>query len=167
MKKALLVIDMQNVCVGEHHAKMFYYDNESLIKSVNDRINEYSNEDVIYICTIMKNNLINKLAPFSAYEGSNEARLVNTLMVVNNAVLNKYKGDAFSNPELAKILERKGIEEIELVGVDGGGCVAATALGGIKKGFRVLIYTKAVGTIFEKKVMKLNKRLKEKGVVFL
>ncbi len=167
MKKALLVIDMQNVCVGEHHAKMFHYDNESLIKSVNDRINEYSNEDVIYICTIMKNNLINKLAPFSAYEGSNEARLVNTLMVVNNAVLNKYKGDAFSNPELAKILERKGIEEIELVGVDGGGCVATTALGGIKKGFRVSIYTKAVGTIFKKKAMKLNKRLKEKGVVFL
>ncbi len=167
MKKALLVMDMQNVCVGEHHAKLFNYDNESLIKSVNDRINEYSNEDVLYICNIMKNNLINKLAPFSAYEGSDEVKLVNTLMVVNDTVLKKYKGDAFTNPELAKILERKGIEEIELVGVDGGGCVAATALGGIKNGYRVSIYTKAVGTISEKKAMKLNKKLKEKGVIFL
>lgn len=37
--KALLVIDMQNVCVGEKHAEYFKYDNEKLIDSVNVAIN--------------------------------------------------------------------------------------------------------------------------------
>ena len=47
MKKALLVIDMQNVCVGEKHASYFKYDNEALIKSVNEVIDSYDNEMVI------------------------------------------------------------------------------------------------------------------------
>ena len=38
MKKALLVIDMQNVCVGENHATYFKYDNEILIRTVNEVI---------------------------------------------------------------------------------------------------------------------------------
>ena len=31
VKKALLVFDMQNVCVGENHATYFKYDNETAI----------------------------------------------------------------------------------------------------------------------------------------
>ena len=38
MKKALLVIDMQNICVGEKHATYFNYDNEILIQAVNEVI---------------------------------------------------------------------------------------------------------------------------------
>ena len=34
MKKALLVIDMQNVCVGEKHAAYFKYNNRELIRKV-------------------------------------------------------------------------------------------------------------------------------------
>ena len=33
VKKVLLVIDMQNVCVGEKHAAYFKYDNEILIQA--------------------------------------------------------------------------------------------------------------------------------------
>lgn len=36
VKKALLVIDMQNVCVGKNHATYFKYDNEILIQTVNE-----------------------------------------------------------------------------------------------------------------------------------
>lgn len=35
MKKALLVIDMQNVCVGEKHAAYFKYNNRELIRKGN------------------------------------------------------------------------------------------------------------------------------------
>ena len=35
MKKVLLVVDMQEVCIGENHAKIFQYE-EALI----DRVNE-------------------------------------------------------------------------------------------------------------------------------
>ena len=46
MKKALLVIDMQNVCVGEKHATYFKYDNENLIQAVNKVIDE-NNSSVV------------------------------------------------------------------------------------------------------------------------
>ena len=61
MKKALLVIDMQNVCVGEKHATYFKYDNENLIQAVNKVIDENKDNPVIYIKNIMKKNLINKI----------------------------------------------------------------------------------------------------------
>lgn len=69
MKKALLVIDMQNVCVGEKHATYFKYDNENLIQAVNKVIDENKDNPVIYIKNIMKKNLINKLAPFKLMKG--------------------------------------------------------------------------------------------------
>ena len=54
MKKALLVIDMQNVCVGEKHATYFKYDNEILIQAVNKVIDENKDNPVIYIKNIMQ-----------------------------------------------------------------------------------------------------------------
>lgn len=35
MKKALLVIDMYNVCIGENHATYFKYNNTDLVEAVN------------------------------------------------------------------------------------------------------------------------------------
>ena len=40
MKKALLVIDMQNVSVGKNHASYFKYDCEKLIGAVNGVIDD-------------------------------------------------------------------------------------------------------------------------------
>ncbi len=40
MKKALLVIDMQNVSVGKNHASYFKYDCEKLIGPVNGVIDD-------------------------------------------------------------------------------------------------------------------------------
>ena len=69
MKKALLVIDMQNVCFGEKHARFFQYNNSDLLHEVNKVIDANENNLVIYIKNVMKKNLINKFAPFHAYEG--------------------------------------------------------------------------------------------------
>ena len=57
MKKALLVIDMQNVCVGKNHATYFKYDNEILIQTVNEVIDANESNVVVYIKNIMKKNL--------------------------------------------------------------------------------------------------------------
>ena len=101
MKKALLVIDMQNVCVGEKHATYFKYDNETLIKAVNDVIASYECNRVVYIKNVMKKNIISKLAPFQAYEGTKEVELVGGLNVVSEYIFTKYEGNAFSNPKLS------------------------------------------------------------------
>ena len=48
VKKALLVIDMQNVCVGKNHATYFKYDNEILIQTVNEVIDANESKVVVY-----------------------------------------------------------------------------------------------------------------------
>jgi len=53
MKKALLVVDMQNVCVGENHSPFFKYDNYNLIASVNAVISGYTPENVYYIMNMI------------------------------------------------------------------------------------------------------------------
>ena len=148
MSKALLVIDMQEACVGKNHAEFFKYDSD-IIAKVNEEIK--ANENIVYIRNLMKNNFINKLAPVQIFDGDKGAELAEDLLKKGNAVFDKYKGDAFSNPQLLEHLQKNGIDTVEVVGVDGGGCVALTALGAIENGFKVIVNTKAIGTMFEKK----------------
>lgn len=167
MEKALLVIDMQNVCVGEKHAVYFKYDNDALIKEVNTAIDNNKNNLVIYIKNVMKKNLFNKLAPFQAYEGTEEIELVKNLQIVSNYIYTKYKGDAFTNPKLNEFLKEHNVKSVEIVGVDGGGCVALTAIGAINEGYRVIINETAIGTMFEKNKNKYFNKLKKLGAEFV
>ena len=50
---------------------------------------------------------------------------------------------------------------MEIVGVDGGGCVALTALGAIKEGYSVILNESAIGTMFNKNTEKYFKKLRE------
>lgn len=84
MSKAVLVMDMQNICVGDSHAKFFKYNNKELIAAVNKVIKDNEGNSIIYILTIMKDNLINRLAPFKAFEGTENAELANNIEVVSN-----------------------------------------------------------------------------------
>ncbi len=167
MKKALLVIDMQNVCVGENHAKYFKYNNIDLIKAVNEVIDANKDNLVIYIKNIMRGNFLNKFAPFHAYEGTEEVELVNNLQIVSENIFIKYEGNAFSNSALNQFLKKSDIEYVEVIGVDGGGCVALTALGAIKEGYRVIVNENAIGTMFVKNKNKYFKQLKDLGAEFI
>ncbi len=166
MAKAVFVIDMQNICVGKSHAKFFKYDN-NLVASVNKVIEENEGNTIVYIVNIMKDNFINRLAPFTAFDGSENAALADSLKVVSDHIFKKYKGDSFTNPKLKETLDELNINEIEITGIDGGGCVALTALGAINAGYRVIVNTKAIGTMFTKKADKYNARLKELGARFI
>lgn len=163
MKKALLVIDMQEVCVGDKHASYFKYDNEPLLHEVNKVIDANKENLVIYIKNVMKKNFINRFAPFQAYEGTVETELVEGLHIISDYVYLKYKGDGFSNPALGQLLQEQGIECVEVIGVDGGGCVALTALGAIKAGYRVIVNEAAIGTMFKRNKEKYFKKLREAG----
>ncbi|MGL5352697.1 MAG: cysteine hydrolase family protein [Clostridium sp.] len=167
MGKALMVVDMQNVCVGENHAKFFKYNRKELISSVNNRIAEYENNNVIYIINIMKDNFINKLAPFKCFEGSEEAKIAKSVDVVSNNIFKKYVGNSFANKELDIYLKKNNIAELEIVGVDGGGCVASTALGAIEKGYKVTLNKACIGTMFIKNAKKLNRKLENQGAIFI
>lgn len=115
----------------------------------------------------MKKNLINKLAPFQAYEGTEEVELVSSLHVVSDYIFTKYEGNAFSNSKLNEFLKEHHVECVEVVGVDGGGCVALTALGATKEGYSVIVNEKAIGTMFIKNKEKYFKKLREADVKFI
>lgn len=167
MKKALLVIDMQNVCVGKNHAEYFKYNNAVLVEAVNGVIDSNKDNIVIYIKNVMKKNFINKFAPFHAYEGTEDVELVSDLRIVSENIFTKYEGNAFSNSALDEFLKKSDIECVEVIGVDGGGCVALTALGAIKKGYKVVVNENAVGTMFVKNKNKYFQQLKEAGAEFV
>lgn len=166
MKKALLVIDMQEATVGKNHAEFFKYDS-SILEAVNLVIEENEDNTVVYIRNLMKNNLLNKLAPVKVFEGSKQAELVEGLLIVSDNVFDKFTGDAFSNEKFAAFIKDNGITDVEVVGVDGGGCVALTALGAVKNGYKVTVNTKAVGTQFQKKKDTYFEKLKQSGAKFV
>lgn len=169
MKKALLVIDMQNIFVGKNSAKyIFKYNKDKLISSVNNIIDINKDNLVIYIKNIMTNNLFNRMfAPFKAFDNTNEVELIDKLKVTSQNIFKKYKGDAFSNKDLLTFLRKNNIEEIEIIGLDGGGCVSLTAMGAIKNGFKVTLNTNAIGTTFEKRKERYYKKLEKLGAEFI
>ena len=168
MKKALLVLDMQNVCVGKNPAPIFKYNKEALILNVNKEIKSRKHDLVVYIRTVLsRHSILGFLSPIKAIEGSPEANLVDDLVIVSEHILSKVRGNAFTNPQLLKLLQEHQIEEVEIVGLDGGGCVSLTALGAIDNGFKVTINTQAVGTMFDKRQAKLFAKLKQKGAKFI
>ena len=166
MSKALLVVDMQEATVGENHAKMFDY-SKDLLDKVNEAIVSTDAVVVVYIKNLMKNNLINKLAPVKCFEDTKEAELVSGLKIVSNYIYGKYEGNAFSNAELVEFLQNEDVQEIEVIGVDGGGCVSLTALGAIDCGYKVTLNTACIGTVFEKQRDKYYKKLREKEARFI
>ena len=95
------------------------------------------------------------------------AELVNGLKIVSNHVYVKYEGNAFSNAKLEEFLQSEGIQEIEVIGVDGGGCVSLTALGAIDNGYKVTLNTTCIGTVFKKQRDKYYEKLREKGATII
>ena len=166
MKKALLVIDMQEFTVGENHDNIFKYPGD-IVARVNKVIDENVDSVIIYISNLMRNNIWNKFAPFQCYEGTLQAELVKGLHVNSKYCFTKYKGDAFSNPKLTTFIKGNGIDLIELVGVDGGGCVSLTAISACDLGFKVVLNNNAIGTTFVRKRDKYFKRLKKLGAEFV
>jgi nicotinamidase-related amidase len=163
-KKALLVLDLQEVCVGKNHSKLFRYDKQ-IVKKANEII--ASNNIVIYIRTLLKDKFPYKLSPIRIFDGNKNAELTEKLIKRGDIVFDKYRGDAFSNPELLKYLNSNNIDTVEIIGIDGGGCVYLTAMGAINNGLKVIINTKAIDTMLKKRQARLFEVLKEKGATFI
>lgn len=169
MSKALLVIDMQEAYVGERCASYLKIRQAALLRAVNDVIDACSGEGcmVVYVRNVTKRSLIKRLALSKVYEGTPESELVEGLHVMSDHVFVKYVGDALSNPELRVFLKQNGVESVEIVGVDGGGCVALAALGAIESGYHVVVDERAIGTTFERSKAKYFKKLRKLGAEFI
>lgn len=89
------------------------------------------------------------------------------LHIVSDNIFIKYEGNAFANSGLDILLKKHNIEHVEVVGVDGGACVALTALGAIKNGYKVIVNEAAIGTMYKKNKNKYFKKLHEAGAEFV
>ena len=171
MKKALLVIDAQEDFIGEQRNtdKFNYEDVDELVKNINDKIRIYEKnmDEVIYIANILPNNFLNKKFFRYGIAGSKGAKFDKRIKIVSENYFEKQVGNAFKNNNLVKFIKNNAISEVELIGVDGIGCVFKTAKGAIKTGLKVTILSDSVGTVNPEKFIKITLKLKAFGVAYL
>lgn len=169
-KTALLVIDMQNDYLYEKRMKIFAYDTEALVGSVNSLIHKYhdNGSDVIYIRHIIQNLPTNRLLFGYSIAGSEGAELYGGLDIVSDYCFDKLTGNALTNKVLLKLITDNNYERLHLCGLDECGCVASTAVGAAKKGIKAEILRSGTATVFnENKVRKAHKRLERYGIEFI
>lgn len=155
--RCLLVIDMQEDYVGkDRNIRRYPYNCDDLIKRINKQIKNYPASDVIYIT----NRFFweNKKKP---------KKLVNGLSVVNTNIFEKRKQSCFSNEKLIEFLKAKGVDELEIVGVDGNYCVKSSALDGVKRGFGIICTIDCIGIGNKKKYRKTHNKLNNAKVNFV
>lgn len=151
----LLIIDMQEDYTGENrNRKRFPYDIEPLIDNVNNRIDSYSREHIVYI----KNQ-------FFWESPKREKSLSNGMNVVSDQIFTKRNNNSFKNIEFANYLREKNVTELEIIGIDGNYCVKATAIAASKAGYKVFLNENCIGIADTKKFRK--SKMKRIGVRFL
>ena len=166
MKKALLVIDMQNDYLWDKRKPMFTYDTDELVKNVNNAISSYKEDgaDIIYIKHVLPKIMWG--VGFSI-KGTPGVELYSGLNLVSDLIFEKSKPDTYTSKEFTQHMEAKGYEEVILCGLDECGCVGATAKGAAKTGVKVVMLTDCIGRRFpEEKVMKMREELKSLGVQY-
>lgn len=167
-KTALLVVDITNAWAHPRceikRGSVSFRKIRKMVPKLRRFIQDYKTAggNVIYIKTVPwdKEHLAKNLIEF--YEDpavcffSNEVypdhikKLSEELYGVNpekkDIVIAKNSYDAFTNPELDKILKRKKIKYLIATGVLGDGCVHATIQGGFSKGYNFIILKDLVET---------------------
>ena len=137
-KSALLVLDIQNDTLGISE----YGNTKSLMGNINTAI-EYAkdaNMEIIYTKQAFKRTPLNSLISGGMYQvDSDGADLYNDLSVQTDSIFTKLRTDAFSEEHFENHLIENEINTLYIVGADANSCVYKTALGGINRGYRVII----------------------------
>lgn len=170
MRKALLVIDLQNDYLWQKRQKKFTYDSDKLISAVNRIIQQYKNDgyDIIYIAHIIQNIWTNRILFGFSIQGTEGAKLYDKLNVVSEYYFEKMLPDAFTSNKLKKVIVENKYDSIAICGLDECGCVSATAKGALKNGLSVEMVTDGIASVFShKRVEKFRMKLKKQGVKYL
>ncbi|MBQ9957011.1 MAG: cysteine hydrolase [Ruminococcus sp.] len=169
MKTALVVIDMQNDYLYEKRKEKFSYNTNELITAVNELIHQYdeNNCDVIYIRHIIQNLPTNRLLFGFSIDGTEGAELFSELDIVSEYCFDKLVGDALSNKELRKLIQKNGYDVLHICGLDECGCVASTALGAVKRGIKAEIIRSGTATVYPEKTDKIRKKLDKADIKYI
>ncbi len=153
MKKALIVVDMQNDFVGPD-GKLYVSDAETIVESLVELIKSEQEAGNVVFFTMdwhPKETPHFKIWPEHCVQNTEGAKLVPELLLntqiwgsLNAWLVHKgmsqedgYSG--FENPILKELLNSFEIEDVTVVGVAGDFCVRATALDAARLGFNVTV----------------------------
>lgn len=84
--------------------------------------------------------------------------------IVSDKFFIKNRASSFSNSELLQYLHKNNVTEVEMVGVDGNYCVAASARAGMKNGLSVIYNHQCIESANFDKFRKTLIRLENGGV---
>lgn len=170
LKKALFVIDVQEDFTGTTARKGPFplKNSEDLIRKINSHIEKYQKQgdEVIYIAEVVPNNWFWRMAAGMVLRGTEGAKIDKRIKVVSKNYFEKITPSSFKNKALCNFIKDKGITHVELTGIDGAQCVAATADAAVKLGLDVTILKDATGTSVPNKLPKVMEKLKKRGVKY-
>ena len=121
--------------------------------------------NVITLALVLINLVLTVLLTFSLVSTNN--RTNNLIKKVGEIIDLDAAGNAANGSQTGSAVNIDDIEYVEVVGVDGGACVALTALGAIKNGYKVIVNEAAIGTMYKKNKNKYFKKLHEAGAEFV
>lgn len=160
-KAALLVIDVQQ---GLFKKSTPIYHAEQLLKNLNTLIAKarLQSVPVFFVQHADEKNLV---------KGSDAWQLHTEIQpLVDEMIVHKRHGDAFVDTNLHAELEKQGVSTLVVTGLVTHGCVRATSLGALERGYKVIVvsdghsnYSKDAPRIIEK----WNRTLSEKGAVLV
>jgi nicotinamidase-related amidase len=156
-KQALLVIDVQK---GLFERATPIYEAEQVLENINTLIHKARQEGVpvIFIQHSNDNSLV---------KGSDAWQLHPEIQPLNDEnIIHKIHGNAFVDTNLSDELEKRNVRELVVTGLVTHGCVRATSLGAIDKGYKVVLvgdghsnFSKDAAQLIEK----WNRAISEKG----
>jgi nicotinamidase/pyrazinamidase len=146
-QSALLVVDIQECTTGTvSSSEDLKSQSEWLVPMINRLIRKADSLEipVVFIRSEVTNPLLNVLNNSMA-PGSEGAKLDHRLSVSeSDPVITKSRNDAFSNPELDRVLGEMEVDHIYLTGLDAAHCVDGTFLGALNRGYRITVIADAV-----------------------
>ncbi len=174
---ALIVIDVINSCSAEQcEIKKWgitFKKIREMIPKLNDFIKEYKKigGKVIYVnCApwtkkyLAKNIIELYKDPKCKYYSDDKSGFREKFFEVSpekdDMIITKNSYDAFTNPELEKILKKQKIKYLIVAGIFGDGCVHSTIQGGFSKGYNFVILKDLIETTDIKIRQDLQKLLK-------
>ncbi|MEK5530285.1 isochorismatase family cysteine hydrolase [Viridibacillus sp. FSL R5-0468] len=162
-KSALLVTDIQNDTLGISE----YGNTEPLMANINTAI-KYANDsemEIIYVKQEFMKNSLDSLLSGGMYEADSDgADLYNELSVQSDNVFSKLRSDAFSSDHFENYLIENEIDTLYIVGADASGCVYKTALGGINRGYRVIVLDDSLFSVKENALNKMLVKYQTNGI---
>ncbi|MFN2236326.1 MAG: cysteine hydrolase family protein [Anaerolineales bacterium] len=160
-KMALLVIDVQK---GLFERSTPIYQAETFLENLNTLIGRARQSDVPVIFAQHSNEKM-------LVKGSDAWQLHPRIQPnPDEIVLHKLHGDAFIETSLEDELQKRNVGVLFITGLVTQGCVRATSLGAIERGYKVMLVSDAHSTYSKgasQIIQKWNQALLERGAVLI